>query len=95
VLTVLFERRPNLDTVEQANQRGELKDALGVFGAGAKLETRMATEADTAPPSIATAQREAALKAQRDLEAHARAHPVVQKALDLFGGEVRQVRRDR
>ncbi|MFZ9886110.1 MAG: DNA polymerase III subunit gamma/tau [Myxococcota bacterium] len=95
VLTVLFERRPNLDTVEQANQRGELKDALGVFGAGAKLETRMATEGDAAPPSIATAQREAALKAQRDLEAHARAHPVVQKALDLFGGEVRQVRRDR
>ena len=30
---------------------------------------------------------------QLKLEAHAKAHPVVQKALSLFGGEVRGVRR--
>ena len=36
---------------------------------------------------------QALAEAQRALEQHAKSHPVVEKAVALFGGEVRQVKR--
>lgn len=94
VLKVLFDRRPNLDTVVEAAAAGELSEALAPFGKGAVLDAKARDGEDTKVPSIAEAQRTAAAKAQQDLELHAREHPVVKKALELFGGEVRQVRRE-
>lgn len=94
VVNVLFDRRPNLDTVSEAAARGELLEALAPFGEGAVLFAKLRDGEASAAPSIAEAQRAAAAKAQADLEAHAKAHPVVKKALELFGGEVRQVRRE-
>jgi len=44
-------------------------------------------------PSIHEAEASLRKELQQKLEAHARSHPVVQKALALFGGEVRAVRR--
>jgi DNA polymerase III subunit gamma/tau len=45
------------------------------------------------PPTAAQAQQRALDDAEAALQEHARQHPVVQKAMALFGGEVKSVRR--
>ena len=64
------------------------------YGAGARIETVEWEEGSEAAPSIFEAQRAAAQAAQAALEEHARQHPVVAQAVELFGGEVRQVRQE-
>jgi hypothetical protein len=68
----------------------DIKDALG---AETLTTMEIVPFADGASPSIAGARHVALEEAQAALEVHARAHPVVQKALSLFGGEVRRVTR--
>lgn len=87
---VAFERLLYRDDAERHATDPAVLAALSVFGENARLFTAEVTE-DCAP-SIATAQAKAAAKAQAALEAHAKAHPVVQKAVSLFGGEVRSIR---
>lgn len=48
---------------------------------------------ETGGVSIHEAEEELRRELQTRLEAHARAHPLVQKAVALFGGELRAVRR--
>ncbi|MCC7071584.1 MAG: DNA polymerase III subunit gamma/tau [Deltaproteobacteria bacterium] len=72
-----------------------IKDALeAAFGKGARL-CIVAPPADAAlaQVSLAEARERALAEAQRALEQHAKSHPVVEKAVALFGGEVRQVKR--
>lgn len=61
--------------------------------AGAFSTFEIVPYTDAASPSIAGARQQALEDAQAALEAHAKNHPVVQKALSLFGGEVRRVTR--
>jgi DNA polymerase-3 subunit gamma/tau len=64
------------------------------YGKGARIEVVTWEEGSDAAPSIFEAQRAAAAAAQQALEDHARTHPVVQQAVELFGGEVRRVRQE-
>lgn len=87
---VAFERTLYRDDAEKHATDPAVLAALAVFGENARLYT--ADLSEECAPSIASAQAKAAAKAQAALEAHAKAHPVVQKALSLFGGEVRSIR---
>ena len=60
------------------------------FGAPCQLKV---LREDAGAPSVHDAEEHLKRELQLKLEAHAKAHPVVQKALSLFGGEVRGVRR--
>jgi DNA polymerase-3 subunit gamma/tau len=93
-LRVSFSRNPHTEEVRGHAASKAVKDALANrFGAGTRLVI-VEHEEGKGAPSVAQAQRRAAEQAQADLEAHARAHPVVQAAMELFGGEVRSVRRE-
>ncbi|MDP2341347.1 MAG: DNA polymerase III subunit gamma/tau [Deltaproteobacteria bacterium] len=59
---------------------------------GKKLKLAVLRE-DAGAISLHDAEEALKRELQQKLEAHAKAHPVVQKALALFGGEVRAVRR--
>ena len=64
------------------------------FGEGARMVTLPSTSSsEGVAPSIAEATERALADAQQALEAHAKAHPVVERAVSLFGGAVRQVKR--
>jgi DNA polymerase-3 subunit gamma/tau len=79
------------------------KDAIGdtivrqavvmAFGEGALIELVPHVEGAGQPPTLAEASKKALDDVEKALDAHARAHPVVKKAIELFGGEVRSVRR--
>ncbi|HEY4222160.1 MAG TPA: DNA polymerase III subunit gamma/tau [Myxococcota bacterium] len=64
------------------------------FGDGKKLAlVAEVPGASASAPTLAEAQQRALAEAQRALEAHAHSHPVVERAVALFGGQVRAVRR--
>jgi DNA polymerase-3 subunit gamma/tau len=64
------------------------------FGPDARIVTLPSTSStEGVAPSIAEATQRALADAQAALEAHAKAHPVVERAVALFGGAVRQVKR--
>ncbi len=60
---------------------------------GKKLSLKVGKGSEAGAPSVHDAEETLKRELQAKLEAHAKAHPVVQKALALFGGEVRAVRR--
>jgi DNA polymerase III subunit gamma/tau len=93
-LEVFFTREMHATALKSAVEAPVIKEALGkAFGEGTKLVlVAPPAEAAHAAPSIAEARERALAEAQRALEAHARSHPVVEKAVALFGGEVRAVR---
>jgi DNA polymerase-3 subunit gamma/tau len=89
-----FERglheRSTRDAVGEAFIKSALVDA---FGEGATVELVAHDAGADQPPTLADAVKKAKDDAEKALDAHARAHPVVKKAIELFGGEVRSVRR--
>jgi DNA polymerase-3 subunit gamma/tau len=73
-----------------------LADALkSAAGAEAKVEISDDDGSPDAAMSIVQARQEALERAEAALSAHARENPTVQRALELFGGEVREVRRQK
>jgi DNA polymerase-3 subunit gamma/tau len=94
VVRVSFARALHAEEMTEAMNSDAVRSALARLGEGTSLEVADHAERDDLAPTIAQAQRRAAEQAQRDLEAHARAHPVVKAALELFGGEVRSVKRE-
>lgn len=90
LVEVAFDKALHRDDAAQSASDPAVIAALSAFGEGAALVVTEPREG--LGPSIAEAQHRAAEKAQAALEAHAKSHPVVQKALSLFGGEVRQVK---
>ena len=92
---VFFPRELHARALSAAVDAPVIRDALeAAYGKGARLLI-VPAPADPAQgkPSVAEARERALAEAQRALEQHAKSHPVVEKAVALFGGEVRQVRR--
>jgi DNA polymerase-3 subunit gamma/tau len=92
-LEVSFARDAHASAIKSALDAPPVREALmHAFGADVKLII-VPTPADKSAPSIAEAREHALQEAQRALEAHAKSHPIVEKAVSLFGGEVRSVRK--
>ncbi|MCC7111769.1 MAG: DNA polymerase III subunit gamma/tau, partial [Deltaproteobacteria bacterium] len=92
---VFFPRELHARALSAAVDAPVIRDALeAAYGKGARLLI-VPAPADPAQgkPSVAEARERALAEAQRALEQHAKSHPVVEKAVALFGGEVRQVKR--
>ncbi len=68
-----------------------LADLRAAYGAAVTLEIVKLIDGTAAAPSMAEARTAALAAAQAALEAHAKSHPVVAKAVALFGGPVRSV----
>ncbi len=80
-------------TAENARRMAEspdVKEALRACFGDAALTI---VHADDGGPSVHEAEQRLHAELQARLEAHARSHPVVQKAVALFGGEVKTVKR--
>jgi hypothetical protein len=91
VIVVAFKAAYTADEAARMAQSPEVLAALlQVFGAGASLRV---VQGDDGPPSIQEAETRLKHELQAQLESHAKSHPVVQKAVALFGGEVRTVKR--
>jgi DNA polymerase III subunit gamma/tau len=90
---VSFARDAHASAIKSALDAPPVREALAhAYGADVKLII-VATPAEKSAPSIAEAREAALQEAQRALEAHAKSHPIVEKAVSLFGGEVRSVRK--
>jgi len=92
---VFFPRELHARALSAAVDAPVIKDALdAAFGKGARLViVPPPAESSQVHVSVAEARERALAEAQRALEQHAKSHPVVEKAVALFGGEVRQVKR--
>jgi DNA polymerase-3 subunit gamma/tau len=89
---ISFVREMHATALKAALTSPPIATALAAaFGDGSKLQ--IVAHADGAQPSPAEARQKAMDDAQKILEAHAKSHPVVEKAVALFGGQVRAVRR--
>lgn len=91
---ICFLREMHAAALKGAVDAAVITDALAAaYGAGHRLVI-VAPPADpkALPPSLSEARDAALQEAQRALEAHAKSHPVVEKAVALFGGQVRAVR---
>jgi DNA polymerase III subunit gamma/tau len=95
VITVCFERELHERAISGSLHERAVNECLAdAYGANARLVIDKApAELADIPPSIAQARDRALHEAQLALEAHAKAHPVVEKAVALFGGQVRVVKR--
>ena len=91
VIVVAFKAAYTADEAARMALSPEVLTALTqVFGPAATIKV---VQGDEGPPSIQEAETRLKQDIQEQLEAHARSHPVVQKAVALFGGEVRTVKR--
>jgi DNA polymerase-3 subunit gamma/tau len=89
-----FERGLHERTTKDAIGDTIVKNAVvHAFGAGAVIDLVPHVEGAGQPPTLAEASKKALDDVEKALDAHARAHPVVKRAIELFGGEVRSVRR--
>jgi hypothetical protein len=88
---VVFPVAYTADEARRMVNEAEVQKALAtVFGADA---TMVIAHGDDSTPSIQEAEQTMHRQLQAQLEAHAKSHPVVQKAVALFGGEVKMVKR--
>jgi hypothetical protein len=94
-IEVFFPRERDANALKGAVDAPAIRDALEkAYGTSTRLIiVQPPPDASTAAPSIADAREKAIQEAQRALEAHAKSHPVVERAVALFGGEVRAVKR--
>jgi DNA polymerase-3 subunit gamma/tau len=85
---------PTAHAVDDATRLGGEAEILQKLerAFGKKLTLKVG-KGDDGAPSVHEAEETLKKELQARLEAHAKAHPIVQKALSLFGGEVRAVRR--
>jgi DNA polymerase-3 subunit gamma/tau len=95
VIRVEFEQTLHYSQIVQASGEIAFQALLAAhYGKGAKLDPFLSESAsEDAPLTINEARDVATKKAQDELETEAQNHPVVQKALSLFGGEIRAVKR--
>ncbi len=94
VADVVFPTAHTVDDATALSNDAEILAKLEkAFGKRLKLKASKDEANSVGPPSIHDAEDALRKELQARLEAHAKAHPVVQKALSLFGGEVRAVRR--
>ncbi len=97
-LRVHFSHKLHFDAVNEGRSQPQFRALLvSHFGYGSTMEPILKkTDPDEADSvvSISEAKDLATQKAQEDLEATAKADPIVQKALSLFGGEIRAVKRE-
>lgn len=89
---VSFARDAHASAIKSALDAGPVRDAL-THAYGADVKLIIVPTPEKSAPSIAEAREHALQEAQRALEAHAKSHPIVEKAVSLFGGEVRSVRK--
>ncbi len=88
-----FTKRLHFQSVLDARAEKSLRDTLAQhYGQGARLEPVLAATA-TSALTIDEARNIATQKAQDDLEAKTREDPTIQKALSMFGGEIRSVKK--
>jgi DNA polymerase III subunit gamma/tau len=83
--------------LEQVRDEGSLailgELAKEYFAAPVTLRvTAIAASQEKVPPSLAVARQTEEADRRRQLEGDARAHPAVQAVLEVFGGEVHEVR---
>ena len=94
VVDVGFPTAHAVDDAQRLAHDAEVLQKLEkAFGAKLTMTVGKSDANDAGAPSVHDAEETLKRELQQKLEAHARAHPVVQKALSLFGGEVRAVRR--
>ncbi len=90
-IEVVFPVAYTADEARRMANEAEVQKALAtVFGADATIVIK---HEDDSTPSIQEAEQNMHRHLQAQLEAHAKSHPVVQKAVALFGGEVKMVKR--
>ncbi len=90
-IEVVFAVGFNADEARRMSSEPEVQHALKtMFGEDAKL---IVSQGEERTPSLLEAEQAMHRVLQERLEAHARAHPVVQKAIALFGGEVKMIKR--
>ena len=88
---VCFDNVANADAARRFGaDEAVLKALHETFGPTATLTVLHESDPTT---SIKEAEDKLRAQIQADLEAHAKTHPIVQKAVTLFGGEVKLVRR--
>jgi DNA polymerase-3 subunit gamma/tau len=90
VVEVCFIQAFTADNARRMAESPEVGDALRASFGDVTLKV---FHADDGSPSVHDAEQRLHAELQERLEAHARSHPVVQKALTLFGGEVKTVKR--
>jgi DNA polymerase-3 subunit gamma/tau len=90
VVEVCFVQQFTADNARRMAESPEVKAAFSQIFGGARLQI---VHADDGGPSVQEAEQQVHAELQARLEAHAKSHPVVQKALTLFGGEVKTVKR--
>jgi DNA polymerase III subunit gamma/tau len=83
--------------LEQVKDEGNLallnELAKGYFGAAVAVRvTAVAASQQQVPPSLAETRQAQEADRRRQLEGDARAHPAVQAVLEVFGGEIHEVR---
>lgn len=78
----------------QAADKALIEKGLSTFENGSRFEVSLAPSVDEElPVSVAQSRRIAIKKADEALRHHAENHPVVAKALALFGGRLKGVKR--
>jgi DNA polymerase-3 subunit gamma/tau len=93
IVRVHFMQQLHYERVTKASQNPRLLKPLeSIFGSGARLELSLGDSEDNHKLTINEARGVAKTEAQQALEAEAAAHPVVQRAIALFGGDIRSVR---
>ena len=90
VVEICFKQQFTADNARRMAESADVKTALAALFGNAPLHI---VHADDGTPSVQEAEQLLHHELQAQLEAHARSHPVVQKALTLFGGEVKTVKR--
>lgn len=91
VVEVCFIQQFTADNARRMAESPEVKAALAAIFGSATLHI---LHADDGGPSVQEAEQRLQAELQTQLETHAKSHPVVQKALTLFGGEVKTVKRN-
>jgi len=91
---LVFKKKLHLSAVSQGQSASFFLHALKEhMGDGAEIQLSYQPEFQETKPSIQMARRRALEKAHAALRSYAQEDPVVQKALSLFGGEIRNVER--
>ena len=103
-LTINFERRVHFEAIELEKSNPELRAILDShFGAGSRFESKLASAPEQkkahvpkVPQENATinqARKETKRVEENELRQAALADPVVKQALEIFGGEIRNIER--
>jgi hypothetical protein len=88
VIRVGFRQSIHKESLEKEAQTKISLENLAPFGEKVRLQFVLLEEDAVVPPSIAEAYRTAWSHYSEALEKHAQSHPVLQKAIEHFGGQI-------